>query len=400
MANPTLVTQGSSDPASLPAWLDQQELQSLLKQEMAGFRSIQSIRGKWEMNLVQPTFSVQLQVECAGNRKRVVSYLVKSSEKTPSGRQFPIEGDFSVELRMYEDILPALEDLYKDAGQAIKFTPPFLSTKQGSSFHCLFLDYAQTRGYSVANTLNGLESPAMEAVLSKLAAYHAATARYIQTNSDKKRVLPKLVEGAAAAAAAAGELKSLLQLRFHESLRSHDAREYEDKVKAFQKYVRGAIDHSDTRNSFNVILIGACFPNNILNNTDAFGNVKDSLFVDFHAAKYGPAVYDLFSLLLTAPAKKCTRFDGFVKYYHDRLTANLTLLKYRGKQPTLTDLYLDLLKYGHWAFEVATEILPIVLSHFDSDDADIVELVRSPLFSLQIRELLPWLENRGYFEEE
>ncbi|SPP88437.1 Hypothetical predicted protein [Drosophila guanche] len=226
------VTQVSNDPSPLPAWLDQQELQSLLKQEMDDFRSIQTIRGKWEMNLVQPTFSVQLHVECAGNMKRGLSYLVKSSEPTPSGRKFPIEGDFSMELRMYEDILPALEYLYKDAGQK--------------------------RDYSMANTLNGLERPAMEAVLSKLAAYHAATARYIQTSSDKKRVLPKLVE------------------------------------------------------------------------------------------------------------------------------ANFTLLKYRGKQLSFTVFYLDLLKYGHWG----------------SDDADIVELFGNPLFSLQIRELLPWLENRGYFEEE
>ncbi|XP_041450928.1 uncharacterized protein LOC121404755 isoform X2 [Drosophila obscura] len=99
-----------------------------------------------------------------------------------------------MELQMYEDILPALEE-------------------QNS---VLFLDYAQTRGYSVANTPNGLERPTMEAVIWKLAAYHAATARYIQMSSDKK-----CLSGGAGAtdAAAAGELKSLLQLRFHDSTR-------------------------------------------------------------------------------------------------------------------------------------------------------------------------------------
>ncbi|XP_001359682.3 uncharacterized protein [Drosophila pseudoobscura] len=379
-----------------PAWLDQQELQSLLKQEMADFRSIQSIRGKWEQNLVRPTYSVQLQIECAGSKKRCLSFLVKSPHMSPSGRRFPIEGDFSMELQMYENILPALEGLYKAEGQDIRFSVPFLRTRKT---RCLLLDYAQPRGYSVANTPKGLERPAMEAVLSKLAAYHAATVRYIQTGSDKKRELPKLVAGAA------GELKSLLQLRFHESLRTHNAREYEDKVKAFQRYVGGTIDHSDTRNSFNVILVGSCLPNNILNSTDAFGHVKDSLFIDFQAAKYGPAAYDLFSLLLTAPASpKSLHFDGYLKFYHDQLIANLGLLKYRGRQPTLTDLQLDLLKYGHWAFEVATEILPLVLSPFGSGDEhvddDIVELFRNPVYSEQIRELLPWLEDRGYFEEE
>jgi len=104
----------------------------------------------------------------------------------------------------------------------------------------------------------------------------------------------------------------------------------------------------DFRTSFNVILNGSCWPNNVLIQVDAFGNVKDTLFSDFHAAKYGPAVYDLFSLLLTAPAEKSIRFDGYVKYYHDRLIENLNLLQFQGKKPSLTDLQLDLLKYGHW----------------------------------------------------
>lgn len=104
----------------------------------------------------------------------------------------------------------------------------------------------------------------------------------------------------------------------------------------------------DTRSSFNVILNGSCWPNNLVHQSDAFGNVKDPLFIDFHAAKYGPAVYDLFSLLLTAPAEKSARFDGYLNYYHEQLLANLKLLQFQGKTPSLTDLQLDLLKYGHW----------------------------------------------------
>lgn len=89
----------------------------------------------------------------------------------------------------------------------------------------------------------------------------------------------------------------------------------------------------DVKTSFNVILNGSCWANNVLNQVDAFGNVKDSLFSDFHAAKYGPAVYDLLGLLLTAPAEKSRRFDGFVKFYHDQLVAHLNLLKYRARSP-------------------------------------------------------------------
>jgi len=69
----------------------------------------------------------------------------------------------------------------------------------------------------------------MEGVLSKLAAYHAGTACYIAKNSSKIKELPKLGENSKLGKEAA-ELKSLYQMRFHESLRSNEAREYEDKV--------------------------------------------------------------------------------------------------------------------------------------------------------------------------
>jgi len=112
--------------------------------------------------------------------------------------------------------------------------------------------------------------------------------------------------------------------------------------------VKSGTEILDSKTSFNVILNGSCWPNNLLLQVDAFGNVKDTLFSGFHTAQYGPAVYDLFSLLLTVPAEKSSRFDGYVKFYHDQLIENLNLLKFLGKKPSLTDLQLDLLKYGHW----------------------------------------------------
>ncbi|XP_017062093.1 uncharacterized protein LOC108102006 [Drosophila ficusphila] len=395
MSNRILVTQLSQD-VSLPTWLDVKDLESLVKQDIPEFRKIESFRCKWEVQLAQPALCVQLQVLVADNKKRLVSYLVKSPESLSVGLKVPIKGDFSVESHIYEIVLPAVEDLYKNEGKILHFSPPIIKAKQKSNH--LYLEYILNKGYSVANSLKGLSVTAMEGVLSKLAAYHAGTATYIALNSGKIRELPKL-GGYPKSAEEVAELKSLYQLRFHESLRSNNAGEYEDKVKSFQKYVNANTNTLDLKTSFNVILNGACWPNNVLIQVDAFGNVKDSLFSDFHAAKYGPAVYDLFSLLLTAPAEKSRRFDYFVKYYHDQLVENLNLLKFKGKKPSLTDLQLDLLKYGHWAFEFATEILPIMLSDFSSiEDTD--ELFKNPVFGEQIRELLPWLENRGYFEKD
>lgn len=97
-----------------------------------------------------------------------------------------------------------------------------------------------------------------------------------------------------------------------------------------------------------MISIGACWPNNLLGQFDAFGQVKDVAFIDFGSSFYGPAIYDIWQLLLTAPAEKTEHFDGFLRHYQNELVAHLQLLKYKGKLPTLTDLQLDLLNYGYW----------------------------------------------------
>ncbi|XP_017033853.1 uncharacterized protein [Drosophila kikkawai] len=267
MSSQILVTQLSQE-VSVPAWLDQQELERVARQEIPDFRKIESTRCKWEVQLSHPALCVQLQVLIGDNKKRLVRYLLKSPESVSSGLKLPIQGDFSVERYMYETVLPALEQLYKDVDKVIHFSPISYQLKQKSN--CLYLDYVLAKGYSVGNTRKGLNVTAMEAVLSKLAAYHAATACYIERNSGKIRELPKLSGNRVGAVA---ELKSLLQMKFHESLRSNDAREYEDKVKSFQKYLNAHVGVLDVKNSFNVILNGSCWSNNLLNQVDAFGNL-------------------------------------------------------------------------------------------------------------------------------
>lgn len=44
------------------------------------------------------------------------------------------------------------------------------------------------------------------------------------------------------------------------------------------------------------------------------------------------------------------------------------------------------------------EILPLVLAEFESPDVD--DLFKTPKYSKEIKKLLPWLENRAYFEIE
>lgn len=48
------------------------------------------------------------------------------------------------------------------------------------------------------------------------------------------------------------------------------------------------------------------------------------------------------------------------------------------------------------AFETVTETLPIVLGELECEEN--AEICKLPTYSKEIKTLLPWLENRGYFE--
>lgn len=330
---------------------------------------------------------------------------------------------------MHNVVLPALESLLNDVQKKINFTPRSYVSKSS-----LYLDYLPATGYSFVSKLNGLDRLAMEVILSKVAAYHAASACYLQSKPDQLHEFPTSNDPDQALIAK----RSWIQRQFHESLRAKDLRHYEDKVvslwnicsnesiryqylfirqqKSYQRTLASRVDAPDSKKSFTVILNGACSSNNLLGLFDAFGQLRDVVFNDFCCASIGPAVHDLLQLLLTAPAAKTERFDRFLRFYVDELTEMLKLLNFKGKFPSLTDIQLDILNCGHWgklwveyivfstkitlliAFETVTETLPIVLAELECEDA--AEICKSSTYSKEIKTLLPWLENRGYFEVE
>ncbi|XP_034486543.1 uncharacterized protein LOC117791023 [Drosophila innubila] len=401
MSKPVLrvLSQISGDASGPPTWLDQQELQRLITENSPKFQSIVGISTRSEQ-FPKSALRMQIQVKLAENTIQTMNFLVKSKEQTNYDTlKFPRPHSFELEMHMYNEVLPALEELYKNVGKSINFSPHSHKPKlvhPAKDSKCLYLDYLQDKGYKLANQPKGLSKSAMEAILSKLAAYHAATARYLQLNPNQLRELSNRSSRKESDHKIA-ELKNFLQRKFSESLRSNGLQDYEDKVKCYLKNLADC-EKTDIKRSFNVISIGACWPNNLLGHFDAFGNVKDAIFIDFGSVSHGPAIYDLFQLLLTAPAEKTEHFDAHLRYYQDELNANLNLLNFKGSLPTLTDLQVELLDFGHWGVEVVMEILPLVLADFESSDVD--DIFKTRKYSEEIKKLLPWLENRAYFEVE
>ncbi|EDW14084.1 uncharacterized protein Dmoj_GI23535 [Drosophila mojavensis] len=365
----------ASDP---PDWLDSPHLQQIIKNEFKTFQKIESVR----LSTIPYGQRVQIGIRLADNSTRSVNYQLKA----PKLRDLKLPR-FQLEAHMHEVVLPALERLFNDVQKKISFTPRSYVSKSS-----LYLDYLPATGYCFVTKLNGLDQLAMEVILSKLAAYHAASACYLQLKPDQLNEFFTSKELDQALRAK----RSWIQQQFHESLRANDLKHYEDKVKSYQRTLASRVEAPDSKKSFTVILNGACCSNNLLGQFDAFGQLRDVVFNDFGSANIGPAVHDLLQLLLTAPAAKAERFDGFLRFYVDKLAEILKLLNFKGKIPSLTDIQLDILNYGHWAFETVTETLPIVLGELECEEN--AEICKLPTYSKEIKTLLPWLENRGYFE--
>lgn len=167
---------------------------------------------------------------------------------------------------------------------------------------------------------------------------------------------------------------------------------------------------------------------------DSFGKIKDICLVDFQLPKWGCVAQDLYYFLISSTKleDKLTKFDHYIKFYHDNLLENLKTLKYSKDVPTLRDLHITLFKYGFWGehlmmvhyitftmtincfiihfigYLTATGVMTAVLvdptdaanlDNFLSDSTEGADfktlLYNNARYRKHIQEILPWLHNRG-----
>lgn len=181
--------------------------------------------------------------------------------------------------------------------------------------------------------------------------------------------------------------------------------------------------------SFNVLNHGDFWSNNIMFSYDANGRVKETLLVDFQMAKYGTFAQDLYYILLSSTKfeDKLSKFDHYIKYYHEELVKNLKLLKYSKAIPSLREIHMTLFKYGflgkknytvdmffllnfnfNSGFTTATGVMAAVLLDPSADaslenflgDAEEskdfkAKINMNPRYRKHIEIVLPWLLNRG-----
>lgn len=107
-------------------------------------------------------------------------------------------------------------------------------------------------------------------------------------------------------------------------------------------------DQKVNSRQFNVLNHGDLWANNIMFQYDAFGKIKNTLFVDFQVSKYGSPANDLYYLILSSAKKeiKLAQFEYMIRFYYDHLVDNLKFLQYHRPLPKLSNIHAALLRNG------------------------------------------------------
>lgn len=166
-------------------------------------------------------------------------------------------------------------------------------------------------------------------------------------------------------------------------------------------------------NEFNVVNHGDSWVNNLLFKIAPNGDLTDMIYVDFQNPRYGHPFSDFLYFIMTSVHidYKLNDFDFFIKYYHDQLIEHLKLLDYTERMPRLSELHIQLYKYGSWAVTGTFMVLPLVLldptesATFENflTESDAGTEFKNLMYSGKryqhyIEKMLPWLDNRGLLE--
>ncbi|XP_053956460.1 uncharacterized protein LOC128862072 [Anastrepha ludens] len=403
-----------------PKWLTAELFEKLLKDTVTNYKSIKCFEAKPALaageNYVTIILRVNIDIELVDGTPKSLSYILKLPQEVEAYKDMMRKHNiFEIEYRMYHEVVPEFEQLYRLSGIELNFSAKCYHIEAPSEFGVILLQDMRPLGYKNANRLEGLDLEHTQAVLKRLAQWHAASAVRVET----KGLYPELFNKGMLAAAGGDYFKSFIV-----SIKSH-VLESIKAIEGSQAYIGSVSNTLDKivsellraegydSSEFNVLNHGDCWCNNVMFKYDSEGKIEDALLVDYQMIHYGSPAKDLHYFLTSSTRYdlKVNRFDYFIKFYHDNLVKNLELLKYPKKPPTLKDIHIAMVKHGLCGFAAAVGVMPAALLESNSDatiDGFAGEteagarfknaLYTNPSFRKHMEIVVPFMNNRGAFE--
>ncbi|XP_051863627.1 uncharacterized protein LOC117576558 isoform X2 [Drosophila albomicans] len=361
----------------IPDWVKPDIFIDILNESVEGFVRITNFKADSGSapgeNYATIMLRVNIQVELKDGSEKSISFMLKLPHQSEMYLEILKKNNFfEAERTMYNTIIPEMEELYREAGVEVKFGAKSYDLRGVDSYYVLLEDLAP-HGFKNMNRIEGLDQVHTESALRKLSQWHAASAARVANigpypekysigffREENRAIMTHINSNTSQ-----DVLNGLLTFE--------DNEEYIEHVKIFgPKYTDISFKLSEPdSDGLNVLNHGDFWSNNIMFSHDSIGN-----------------------------------------FYHENLVENLKLLKYTKSLPTLRDIHISLLKYGFWGYLTATRIMNAVLAdpsekaNFDdllSDTNNGNEFKKSlysnPRYQKHVKLVLPWLLNRGVFEE-
>ncbi|XP_017052333.1 uncharacterized protein LOC108095675 isoform X2 [Drosophila ficusphila] len=401
-----------------PKWVNKELFHGLLQQNNNNFKAIlefvpTSAINKGE-NYLTIVLRIQIEIQLKDDSTEEVSYILKIP-LVPEDQENDFHDMFKSELDMYDRLIPELEDIYgKNTSISPKFKPQHMKfPEEPVKSDYILLEDLRKRGYRNADRTQGLELFEMEAVLKKLAQWHAVSAKRVTELGEYEQGIresyfttehQKLLD----------EFNINFCVPFLECMQTYNLDP--GQMVLISNYTSNLTDLNiefgkNDPLALNVLNHGDFWCNNFMFKYKDDTEIEDVCFVDFQLPKYGTPAQDLMCLLMTSPkfSIKLEKFDYFIEYYHQQLVEHLELLSYNRNAPTLAQFHTHLHKYSLWAFICAQRMLPVVLlpPDVDSNIGNVMgnseeamafkrKMFLLPAYVHQIKVILPWLINRGY----
>ncbi|XP_023292669.2 uncharacterized protein LOC111676020 [Lucilia cuprina] len=399
----------------IPSWIKVFLFEPVFKEIESQFYQTKNFQAKRALsageNYATIMLRIEAEIELKDGSSKSITLMLKTAHDSEMFRQMMKTNNiFDVEATMYRDIVPELEQMYKDVGVEVRFSAKsyLLTTDQPY----ILLEDLKPEGFENVNRLEGLDMEHTHAVLKKLAQWHAASANRVALKGPYDK---SICEGFVKE-----ETREMAKTMFGSMYKVHL-----DCVKSYdghELYYERMCEQLDGRtdelynaakldlNEFNVLNHGDCWSNNVMFKHDDTGKIKETFLVDYQIPRYGTPAQDLYYFLLSSTKYelKIKYFDYFIKYYHNELLKNLKLLNYSRKIPTLKDIHISLHKHHPWGLSTVIGVMAAVLldpnenanieNFIGEDDAGMklkIQMYSNARYRKHSELILPWLYNRG-----
>eukprot|EP00099_Drosophila_melanogaster_P002168 NP_001097918.1 CHK domain ov1 [Drosophila melanogaster] len=400
----------------IPDWVTAERFEDVLKSNVDGYSKVRNFKAEMGSaagdNYATNMLRVNIEVELQDGTTKELSYMVKLPRQREINKEMMKHNNiFEIERTMYNLVVPEMEALYKAAGVEVTFGAKSYELKNAQTEYISLEDLC-IKGFKNANRLEGLDQAHTERVLRKLAQWHAATAVRVATKGQYPEIVLNGFFKEENRPMMNDMMNGMGQV-FVKCCSTYEGNEaYIEKVKALKDvmidelFKMCVVDPTE----FNVLNHGDSWSNNIMFQYDESGKIKEVYMVDFQVSKYGTVAQDLYYFLISSTKleDKLSKFDYYVKVYHDNLVEHLKILKYSKPLPSLRDIHKSLYKYGTFAYSVATGVMAAVLvdptesasfENFVGDSAEgadfQMKMYNNPRYRKHMQAILPWLLNRG-----